>query len=525
MADAKTEDVGDDLTKTAMSGVKTDDIVYKTEDDFPIPVDSEHKAMSLNVFSFSKPHHLAFHLSWLGFFVSFVSTFAAAPMIPIIREDLNLTKPQLANAGLAAVTGTIIARVLMGTVCDIIGPRLGLGLVLLMTAPFCFAMPLVTGATGFLICRLGIGLGLATFVACQFWMSCMFNGKSVGIANATAAGWGNLGGGVTQFLMPLVYAFMLTLTDGYAFTAWRWAYLVPGFLHLLVGTLVVATAQDLPDGNYHFLHTSGQLEKKDTYKVNMLGMCNYRMWCMVATYSMAFGVELTMNNITASYLFDRFGDSDGVTVQTAGIFASCYGLMNLFARSIGGISSDFMSKRFGMRGRLWTVFILQMIEGVLCIFMSMARNSLIWTIFFMVCFSIAVQSSEGASYGVVPFLTRRALGVVSGFIGAGGNAGSTLLIALFFSDPGMSEADGIMYMGFTILGVTLLVIPIHFPMWGSMLLGPTAGVTEEDYYIKAEFSEEEIKAGLAKAVQKFCDNSRNERPVALRPAQAVNVAV
>ena len=39
MADAKTQAVGDDITKTAMSGVKTDDIVYKTEDDFPIPVD------------------------------------------------------------------------------------------------------------------------------------------------------------------------------------------------------------------------------------------------------------------------------------------------------------------------------------------------------------------------------------------------------------------------------------------------------------------------------------------------------
>ena len=162
--------------------------------------------MKLNIFSFDRPHHMSFHMSWIGFFVSFVSTFAAAPMIPVIREDLGLTKPQLGNAGLAAVTGTIICRVIMGTVCDVIGPRLGLSVILLATAPFCFAMALVQGFTGFLICRLGIGLGLATFVACQFWMSCMFNGRCVGIANATAAGWGNLGGGVTQFLMPGIYA-------------------------------------------------------------------------------------------------------------------------------------------------------------------------------------------------------------------------------------------------------------------------------------------------------------------------------
>ena len=66
---------------------------------------------------------MSFHMSWLGFFISFVSTFAAAPMLPEIREDLGLTKPQLGNAGLAAVTGTFLCRVMMGTVCDDIGPR------------------------------------------------------------------------------------------------------------------------------------------------------------------------------------------------------------------------------------------------------------------------------------------------------------------------------------------------------------------------------------------------------------------
>jgi len=79
--------------------------------------------MNLNVFSFNHPHHACFHLSWLGFFVSFVSTFAAAPMAAIIREDLEMTKPNLGNAGLAAVTGTIIARIIMGSVCDVVGPR------------------------------------------------------------------------------------------------------------------------------------------------------------------------------------------------------------------------------------------------------------------------------------------------------------------------------------------------------------------------------------------------------------------
>ena len=480
----------------------------------PYP-DSENKAKSLNIFSFNFPHHASFHMSWIGFFVSFVSTFAAAPMVAIIREDLELTKPNLGDAGLAAVTGTIIARVIMGSVCDVVGPRYGLSIVLLLSAPFCFCMSYVEDAAGFLICRLGIGLGLSTFVACQFWMSCMFNGKCVGIANATAAGWGNLGGGVTQFLMPLIYSGMVAGTEGRIYSAWRWAYVVPGLMHTIAGVAVMFLGQDLPDGNYKLLHTSGQLEKKNAFQTQMLGCKNYRMWCMVATYGFCFGVELTMNNIVAGYLYDQFE----LDLVTAGTLASCYGLMNLFARSLGGLASDYSSVKFGMRGRLWCLWLCQTLEGVLCIFMGLAKNSLGTTILFMVLFSICVQASEGASYGVVPFLTRRALGVASGYIGAGGNAGATINMALWFKDPSIETYDGIMYMGYLIICVTLLVIPIHFPMWGSMFIAGDPTVTEEDYYIKKEFSEEEIKEGLAVPVQKFCDNCRNERAPEHRPAQ------
>jgi len=476
--------------------------------------------MKLNIFSFDRPHHLSFHMSWLGFFISFVSTFAAAPMIPVIREDLGLTKPQLGNAGLAAVTGTIICRVLMGTVCDLIGPRLGLSVILLATAPFCFAMAMVQGFDGFLICRLGIGLGLATFVACQFWMSCMFNSKCVGLANATAAGWGNLGGGVTQFLMPGIYAICYSATNSRAFTAWRWAYIFPGMCHTVVGLMVMFLGQDLPDGNYKVLTTSGALEKKSSMKVNLIGMKNYRMWCMVATYGFCFGVELTMNNIVAGYLFDQFG----VSLSVAGVLASCYGLMNLFARSVGGIISDWSSTRFGMRGRLWTLWFTQTLEGVLCIFMGLSKDNLGATIAFMVFFSICVQASEGASYGIVPFISRRALGVVSGFIGAGGNAGATISTALFFTKDSIETYEGLQYLGYTVIGVTALVIPIHFPMWGSMFFPASKTATEEDYYIHNEFTPEEIKAGLAAPVQKFCNNSRNERPVWKREQDAVEAS-
>ena len=55
-----------------------------------------------------------------------------------------------------------------------------------------------------------IGCAGATFVTNQFWCSLMFAPNVIGTANATAAGWGNLGGGVTQIFMMSVLFLPMT---------------------------------------------------------------------------------------------------------------------------------------------------------------------------------------------------------------------------------------------------------------------------------------------------------------------------
>lgn len=42
----------------------------------------------------------------------------------------------------------------------------------------------------------------------------------------------------------------------------------------------------------------------------------------------------------------------------------------------------------------------------------------------------SLQAACGATYGVVPFVSQRALGVVCGMVGAGGNAGSAIVSLL-----------------------------------------------------------------------------------------------
>lgn len=254
----------------------------------------------------------------------------------------------------------------------------------------------------------------------------MFNVKIVGVANGTGAGWGNSGAGVSHFCMPLIFSAFAQSND--EFLAWRLSFFVPGSLHIVIAMVVLIFAQDMPDGTFFKLRSRGTFAKPNLSKVLKTGFTSWRAWLMAWLYGYSFGVELTVENVAVHYFFDQFE----MTLTRAGLVASIFGLLNVFARSLGGIFSDRISLDYGMRGRLGAFWLLQTLQGITCILVGLAVKSLGWTIFLMVVFSIFVQGSEGAGFGVVPFISQRALGVVTGLVGAGGNAGAAFVQFLFF---------------------------------------------------------------------------------------------
>lgn len=323
----------------------------------------------------------------------------------------------------------------------------------------------------------------------------MFSGCVVGLANGVAAGWASVGSGVTQLVMPLTYTLFTANLKIPSSIAWRLAFIVPAIFQAITALMVLVFGQDLPDGNYSGKRASSgsvihiracskpQQKESSCWSVLYNGLKNYRGWILGLTYGFCFGVELTTDNIIAQYFNDRFN----VNVQTAGAIAGSFGLANLVSRPAGGVVSDEMGRRFGMRGRLWSLWVVQTAAGFMCVLLG--RVGTLWASILVICgFSLFVQAASGLTFGVVPFVSKRSLGVMSGMTASGGTIGAVVTQLLLFSGThdDISTQTGISLMGLMMLVCTLPVTLIYFPRWGGMFCGPSRkppDSTDENYHL------------------------------------------
>ena len=157
-------------------------------------METQNKSNSLwgNFFNLKMPQIRAFHMSWFAFFLCFFAWFGIAPLMAVVREELSLTKSQVGWSIIASVTVTVLARLVIGWLCDRFGPRLTYTWLLILGSLPVMGIGLAHDFQTFLIFRLLIGVIGASFVITQYHTSIMFAPNVVGTANATSAGWGNL---------------------------------------------------------------------------------------------------------------------------------------------------------------------------------------------------------------------------------------------------------------------------------------------------------------------------------------------
>jgi nitrate/nitrite transporter NarK len=500
-----------------------------------------------------------------GFFSTFFSCYAPSAVGSYIKrpapEGLDITPEELVLAGNLAVTGCILMRLIAGVMCDRMGARKTFSIFLFFGIPGMILMMCATSPGHFIGARLLIGLSLATFVPCQVWVTQFFDKKVVGGATATAAGWGNSGAGFTLLILSQLMLFLRDST-GDINLSWRICFILPLVMHVL-SIIFIMTCRDLPDGSYKDLETSGAKQKpkgKYGYDTAILGFTNVNAWIMCLTYGLCFGIELTMNNRLTDYFENYFG----LPNEQAGPLGAIFALMNIFARTWGGLLSDWCAIRWGLRGRLWAMWIVQASEGVMCCLTGLVtinydgphmpkynplKNGLptsvgkivngtwdapdwvgysttftfanrkiapcdsdlvkspshgwvgdVWTpmpipvntfitvrdpgmncihsnkdqllgplLACCIIFSIFVQMGCGLHYAVVPYISRPALGIVSGIIGAGGNVGAVYSgLAII---PAKTRYDeGFIRLGWIVILTSFSMFFLYFPEEGGMVL-------------------------------------------------------
>ncbi len=422
------------------------------------------KATRIRLFSFNSPQMRAFHLSWCAFFLCFFAWFGIAPLMVVVREELALTRSQIGWSIIASVAATIFARILVGWLCDRIGPRLAYTWLLTVGSIPVMSIGLAQSFESFLIFRLLIGLIGASFVITQYHTSAMFAPNCVGTASATTAGWGNLGGGVTQLVMPVIFAFFVSVLGTSAYWGWRLSMVAAGIVCFAAGIAYYFLTKDAPGGNFKDLRAAGRMPEKSSLNGSFLEASkDRRVWALFCIYGACFGIELTINNVAALYFVDYFDYLRHMdttkAVAMAGLFAGLFGLMNIFSRTLGGVFGDRFGIRWGLRGRVMWLFIVLFCEGLaLMLFSRMSVLTLALPV--LVLFSLFVKMAQGATFSVVPFINKRALGSVAGIVGAGGNAGAVAAGFLFKGDLPWNTA--FLILGIVVTGASFMAFCVRF---------------------------------------------------------------
>lgn len=469
------------------------------------------------MFSLRNQYSINFHLSWLGFFVAFLSWFAFSPLIPdAIRQDLHLTAAQIGNSNVISLSATLFVRLIAGPLVDRYGPRKVMAVLLILGAIPSGLAGTIHTVGGLYLIRFFIGILGATFVTCQAWTTVFFDKNVVGTANALAGGWGNAGGGFTFIIMIALYNALLS--DGLSsHMAWRVAFVVvPVPILLAIATAILVFGTDHPAGKWSDRHTAivhqnateeqnrvivdekgltthggtyHDTDKQDEYSkihvtVGLAQEIDYAVnepltlalawkvittpvtWLPALAYLTTFGYELAIDANLANILLSLY-KSPTFGQTKAGYIAATFGMLNVFTRPLGGYFGDVVYKKFGVPGKKYLTISFGIVQGLFSLGLGLYINnshrpSLTVVMVLLVILAMANEAANGANFSLVPHCNPCSNGFMSGLVGSMGNFGGIVFAMIFRFQPSpIGKAFWI--SGIIVVGINLLLMTIRVP--------------------------------------------------------------
>lgn len=483
---------------------------------------ANHKSRTLPALNIKDKYGRTFHLSWIGFFVAFLSWFAFPPLIHgVIQQDLQLTHAQIANSNIMALLATLLVRFLVGPLCDKYGPRYVMVGCLLVGAIPTALTPMIRNVTGLFIIRFFVGILGGTFVPCQVWTNQFFDKNIIGLTNALAAGFGNAGGGVTFFLMPAVVSLLMDNFGVSQYWAWRLAFpCCPLIIIIGISAIILLLGHDTPTGAWSARHSrpgitsldDGNASKtkpaEDTdERVDMVDIPDGSKNCdtnvvpvvqiplMTSTvvnedeipqapsmrdvwkttlssqtllvavpYLCSFGAELAIEGIISGFYIQTAKIQNNIiwNYQMAGNWAAVFGLLNIAARPFGGYMSDVVYRHGSVHSKKWWLIFLGIMQSVFLISIGFAKFGIYPLILAMTGAAIFMDAANGATFGLVPYLHPKFNGIVSGVVGASGNIGGIMFsLAFRFFGPNYPRAFWVIGVFCLSANLAVTTIPIR----------------------------------------------------------------
>jgi len=464
---------------------------------YALPVDPDQfdRATQIKPLSMLRPHMRIFHLAYLSGITGFIGWYALPPLMPTIKTELGLTDGEVLNSDIASTASTILSRIASGPLLDAYGPQAVQSVLLWLGAIPVICAAFVKSSTGLVIARFFVGLIGCVFVTSQYWTTITFARNVAGTANAITGGIGISGIGFAFLILPFVNELITSSGHVSADVAWRITCVLPVAFMITMGAVIRFTVDSCPMGDFenlrnakhidllthhethheahHEAHHDGDdhstISTVATTPTNIGMLKSFQIvlsdpnaLIMILHYAVCFGTELQLNNMGALYFYNEFlkdgcTDTDDeschiLTKTNAAAVASAFGLMNLFARAVGGITSDAVNRRYGMKGRKCVQFVLLLVLASLVLVLS-RLHSLGPCIVLYILVAIAAQATGGSTYGIVPYLNERFTGTVNGLVGAGGNLGGVVFGIIFRGTS--SYGSGLFIVSFIIYASAL----------------------------------------------------------------------
>lgn len=434
-----------------------------------------------NIFALGQANIRTLHITWFAFFMTFVVWLGLGPMMPFIKEALDLTDQQAKVLLILNVAMTIPARIIVGMLVDKYGPRILFSSILVLGGFISIAFAWANSYENLAILRFLSGFIGAGFVVGIRMIGEWFPAKQTGLAQGIYGGWGNFGSAGAAVTLPFIAASMGG-DDG-----WRYAITFASITAISYGAFYYIVARNTPQGSTYFKpKKTGAMEitsKGDlvlyilmniplflalallTWKLSpanmgLIGSLTslliyivlaviyaaqiWKIWhinshilknpvpamqrykfkqvaILDLAYLVTFGTELAVVSMLAMFYVEWFD----IPKVNAALMAGIYPFINLFARPGGGWISDVI-------GRKRTLIIV--FAGITASFLLLGMVDKSWSIWLVVGMTIMggifSKAGSGAVYAMIPLIQRRMTGQIAGMAGAFGNVGAVLFLTV-----------------------------------------------------------------------------------------------